>query len=519
MEFTSYDFFGALLGTAGFGLFAWQSVKRWKNQNVSPLLTLLALGLIGFTFLYRFLFQSAELTTQMQGVLQDAGIGAFLASFYLMSKRSKVLVLLIPGLLLLFFSATVRFSDVVWEWLSGDKRPATEAAANTDAASLLVELGPDDSIEELAELLEAYDATAERAFRNVTLEEDEDLAQFYLVILPDAARREAFMEALRADKENVDFVEVNDPVQLSPPADVRFSRPDFRPGPVVSDPEFEKQWAFRSPEYVQALQLLKRLRPRKKAKVAILDTGVDGRHEDMAPAFNRRSPNTTDKHGHGTHCAGIAGAPANNRIGIASFNYEGRYVQILSFPALNQYGGGTDKSIAQAIIDAAESGVDVISLSLGGPNKTPSRVQQQAIEYALSLNCIVVAAAGNNSGPAREQSPANVPGVITVTAIGPNGKAARFTNTVEGLKRPVAAPGVEIHSLKANGGYVAFNGTSMATPLVAGLLGVMRALRPNLSAEAAYKFLRQNGKTTDEFEQLGPVLQPHKTLRALRPGA
>jgi thermitase len=246
--------------------------------------------------------------------------------------------------------------------------------------------------------------------------------------------------------------------------------------------------------------------------VAIVDTGVDASHEDLQGVF-RRSPGNTDKHGHGSHCAGLAGAIANNNRGMASANLGGDFVEIMGFSALNQNGSGTAESVAQAIIDAAQAGADVISLSLGGRRPIPDRVEVAAVTYALRKGCIVVAAAGNSNEDAAGHSPANIAGVICVAAVNERGEKANFSNTNNRLARPIAAPGVDMLSLKAGGGYVAFSGTSMATPMVSGLLGVLRALKPDLSAAEAYRILNATGESGPDANRVGKTLQPAKAVK------
>lgn len=220
------------------------------------------------------------------------------------------------------------------------------------------------------------------------------------------------------------------------------------------------------------------------------------------------------RQGHGTHCAGIAGAATNNGVGIASLNYEGRFVRILGFAALSDSGGGTVESVAKAIIDAADAGA-VISLSLGGYSPTPPAAQLNAIEYALARKAIVVVAAGNEDDDAAHSAPANTPGVIVVSAVDRQGRKADFSNTVANLKWPIAAPWVDIMSLGPGHQYVPMSGTSMATPMVAGLLGVMRSLKPDLSARDAYDILRETGTTGPDATRCGQTIDVAAALAAV----
>lgn len=237
--------------------------------------------------------------------------------------------------------------------------------------------------------------------------------------------------------------------------------------------------------------------------VAILDTGIDANH----PAFagmdlvqkDFTGEGNGDKHGHGTHVAGIAlGRNVNGqRIGIAT-----GVKKALIGKVLDKNGSGSSDQIADAILWAAENGANVISLSLGtdfpGYQKDlmasglpPEVATSRALEgyrknvilferlasllraqSAMSQAIIIVAAAGNESNrPEWEiavSPPAVSEGFVSVGALGKAAQGlnvARFSNTGANL----SAPGVDILSAKLGGGLVAFSGTSMATPCVAGV--------------------------------------------------
>ena len=107
-------------------------------------------------------------------------------------------------------------------------------------------------------------------------------------------------------------------------------------------------------------------KPVKKARIAILDTGVDAQHEDIKANYHSFArKHNVDKHSHGTHCAGIAGSVSNNGKGIASFSPDNQYVEVGSIKVLGNHGGGTQKGIISGMIEAADKGADVISMSLG----------------------------------------------------------------------------------------------------------------------------------------------------------
>ena len=254
------------------------------------------------------------------------------------------------------------------------------------------------------------------------------------------------------------------------------------------------------------------LTPERRARVAIVDTGVDAGHEDIGSAVSD-GPARNDPHGHGSHCAGIAGGLTNNGLGIASLNWEGRFVEVTAYRALDAGGFGTIEQIAQAILDATRDDADVISLSLGDRSAVPPKVLRDAIAYARRGGAIVVAAAGNANADAADHTPSNVEGVIAVAAVDPSLHKARFSNVNTSLDRPIAAPGVDILSLRSGGGYVQMSGTSMATPMVAGLLGVMRSLRPDLTEDEAWRALSETARDVPDADRTGRMIDAEAALR------
>jgi thermitase len=443
------------------------------------------------------------------GTLQDFTIGALGGGCYLLLRRGQAFILLGPAVLaalLWTFLAIVGWGISWVQDRTGEQAPAVYTG--------LMELGPDDKLAEVQPILDRYQAQAARAFPSISLQADEDLAQ-YFVLRCNKQHRKDLLRELRADRENVDQIGKNSAVRAVP---VRKPRPHQparrREQPLANDPLFREQWALPTPMANRVYKLLERHPPEQPARLAILDTGVDPDHEDLADSYQPGTGNR-DGNGHGTHCAGLAAAVTNNGKGIASFNWRGRYVKVSGYRALNAQGRGTILTLARAIIQAAQAGADVISLSLGSFQPTPPKAEADAIAYAQRKGCLVVAAAGNANQSASNFAPANLPGVFTVTALNTSGQKAFFSNTVQGFERPVAAPGVRLLSLAPDNGYKRLSGTSMATPYVAGFLAVLRSVRPNLSASEAYKVLRTTGRKTDQADRIGPSLRPDRALQRL----
>lgn len=212
-------------------------------------------------------------------------------------------------------------------------------------------------------------------------------------------------------------------------------------------------------------------------KVAVLDTGMDLLHPDFAGrsiVSQSFVPGETvqDTNSHGTHCIGTAcGFQDLNgrRYGIAyeSTIYVGK--------VLSNAGSGDSGWILAGMEWAIANGCQVISMSLGNTTRTPSTAYEKVGLRALQNRCLIVAAAGNNgrTGGTVGQ-PANSPSIMAVGAIDKCQALADFSAKAgksPGAKVDIAAPGVDIYSSVPveQERYAAYNGTSMATPHVAGL--------------------------------------------------
>lgn len=204
-------------------------------------------------------------------------------------------------------------------------------------------------------------------------------------------------------------------------------------------------------------------------KIAILDTGINQGHPDLSTKITAKNDFTgsgiEDYKGHGTHTAGIAAASTNNSLGIAGACPD---CQLIIGKVLDNSGSGPNSTIAQGIIWAADSGAKVISMSLGGPYN--SRSQQDAINYAWNKGAVLVAAAGNGGNTRREYPGANN-NIVSVAATNNNDQKASFSTY--GTWVDVAAPGETIYSTYPTNSYKNLSGTSMATPMVAGVVGLI----------------------------------------------
>lgn len=206
--------------------------------------------------------------------------------------------------------------------------------------------------------------------------------------------------------------------------------------------------------------------------VAVLDTGIDRNHAELQGRvlggydFVNGDADPADDNGHGTLCAGIIAAEANNGIGIAGVAYSST---LLPVKVLNNKASGDYGKIAQGIRWATDQGVHVISMSLAGSNS--SNTLRSALDYANSRGVVVVAAAGNN-GNKRRMYPAGYTSVVSVAAVDRRRRRPSYSNY--GSWIDVAAPGDAIYSTYPGGTYRTANGTSMASAFVAGEAALLK---------------------------------------------
>lgn len=243
--------------------------------------------------------------------------------------------------------------------------------------------------------------------------------------------------------------------------------------------------------------------------------GVDDDHNgfvDDVRGWNFVSNNNDprDGNGHGTHVAGTIAAVGNNGVGVVGVAYESR---IMPVKGLGDDGSGGFDQLANAIVYAATNGADVISNSWGCWGCAPDPLIEDAVRTANSLGSVVVFAAGNNSGDATYDYPANIQDVVTVGSTGVDDSLSSFSNW--GHMIDVVAPGgggaddlsisnstYNILSLRASGtgnpsyvigdAYVRLAGTSMATPHVSGVAALLLAANPNLTRNQVISIIRHS---------------------------
>lgn len=232
-------------------------------------------------------------------------------------------------------------------------------------------------------------------------------------------------------------------------------------------------------------------------RIGVLDTGIDSNHPSLSNLVNTSlgrsfaGGTTMDGHGHGTHVAGT----------IASYGSVSGVMQnatLIPVKVLNNNGTGTMYGIQQGILHAANVSADVINMSLGGGGY--DRGIEEAIQTAVSLGTIVVAATGND-GLSSISYPAAYSSSIAVGSVTSSRTRSSFSNYGSGLE--LMAPGSNIYSTYPNGQYVTMSGTSMATPHVAGVIGLMKSVNPNLTPSEARNILRNTAQPAGNMNQYG----------------
>jgi subtilisin family serine protease len=292
------------------------------------------------------------------------------------------------------------------------------------------------------------------------------------------------------------------------------------------DPQFNDQWALANSGQrggkkgadISATLAWAKTTGSEDVVVAVLDSGVDYTHEDLAGnmwvrpsemdpyhdeelgtvddlnGYNAIDGNSDpmDENGHGTHCAGIIGAEGENDIGIAGVNWK---VQIMPLKFMNAGGFGTTKDAIEAInyvIDRKKAGVNVRIISASWGSTQKSRALEDIIRKAYENDILFVAAAGNastnNDRSPHYPSSYDVPNVISVAALDRHDQLASFSNY--GAKSvAIAAPGVEILSTWLGNQYEEKSGTSMATPVISGVAALILAENPKMSVNDLRKRL------------------------------
>jgi len=294
-----------------------------------------------------------------------------------------------------------------------------------------------------------------------------------------------------------------------------------------NDPRWNDQWHVRT---IRADLAWDRHMGSNSAVVAIMDTGVETTHEDLAANiwqnpnevpgngvdddgngyvddvvgwdFDANDPVPNDVHGHGTACAGIAAAVGDNSIGISGVAPRAR---IMGLKASNDSGYFYVSANVPAYLYAADNGADVISMSFFSDSLSPA--ERAAIDYCWENGTLPVAAAGNDS-TVFPYYPGAYENVVAVAAINSDLGKSSFSDW--GSWVDVSAPGNGLIATAKNNGYGGFGGTSGACPHVAGVAALLFGAKPDATVQEVRNAIEdsarlQNQAPFGEFSNYGLV--------------
>lgn len=231
--------------------------------------------------------------------------------------------------------------------------------------------------------------------------------------------------------------------------------------------------------------------------IAVLDTGIDDSHQNLSDFVDTSAgksfvgDDTDDGEGHGTHVSGT----------VASYGDVSGVMQeanLIPVKVLDDDGSGSVYDIQEGITYAAEEDADVINMSLGGGGENQG--MEEAIETANDEGTIVVVASGNE-GQGNVSYPAAYDDAVAVGSVDSDESRSDFSNYGEELD--IMAPGADIYSTVPGDDYETMSGTSMASPHVAGVMGLIRSAVPEISVDEAKRILNDTAQDAGSENEYG----------------
>lgn len=249
------------------------------------------------------------------------------------------------------------------------------------------------------------------------------------------------------------------------------------------------QYQFEQCNIFGAWDELYKMENREKVTVAVMDTGVDVKHEDLQANLKykdkyiqtlsgKRKAAVKDSGDHGTHVSGIIGATYDNGIGGSGVaaGYQNDLIDLIVVGTSPDGEGLYTMDIVAAIDYCIEEKADVINMSFGGDGR--DKVMEASMKKAYDEGIVLVAASGNEDASSYT-SPGSFKEVIAVNATNKQKEPTYWSNF--GVWTDISAPGNNIMSAKPGNGYQLMSGTSMATPVTTGIIALIKAANPQLT--------------------------------------
>lgn len=360
-----------------------------------------------------------------------------------------------------------------------DKSATADVSASTLQSVPALDVISAYGVKELARAFPEFDKSQliakNRSGQTVQLA---DMSEVYVLVVPDGQNPDDLARKLSQVK-GVVYAERNGGFQLCAPV-------------IPNDPSFPALWGMNNTGQtggtadadIDAPEAWELSTGTTNEIIGVIDYGVDNSNPDLNGKVSGDAG--WSGIGHGFHVAGIAAANANNSIGVAGVDWAARIVS----QRIDTSNG--DQDIYNAIMDAVNAGCDVLNNSwiLTNPDGSPrySTTVAQAFANAYKLNRLSCAAMGNE-GVARINYPAGFgQGIVAVGATDHNDTPASFTTS--GAHIDVAAPGVNIYSTLPGNSYGYLDGTSMATPHVAGTAALVLSVSPTLYNDDVEQIIR-----------------------------
>lgn len=377
-----------------------------------------------------------------------------------------------------------------------DSSPVTTWGTPSDAPTLVTPPAADSS--EVASQEVASPAAEDKAEQPTPVqpsaENSEQLVTFRDAVTPEAAAEKLGISADEVVSLDERTVTVRGVPELLPSNDVVAVEPSavYQALARPSDPYFGNQIGVSNVAAADAWDVES---GHSSVRIAVVDSGVNGLHEDLYGKviegydFVNDRPIArnadSDDNAHGTAVASVAAAQGNNGVGLAGMSWN---AEVMPVKVLNAFGFGYTREVVLGVRYAIERGANIIIMSIGSTENSP--LLEQAINDAWDRGILVVAAAGNN-GPADVYYPAKYDRVVAVGATNGNDVRAGFSNA--GLALDLVAPGVDItHATDTQNGYDVSSGTSFAAPFVAGTAALIKSRHPGVTPAQLTEALRDS---------------------------